>query len=332
MSAHKTIKLRNPGSVYFGKISSRGDFVKSTSGTKLISLIDSWAAQGMELLIADPDWKARYDDGAAIDFLFAGTRKHHAVCGSMIPSCDSSSRRFPFIAATMFEIDDAMDFLPLSPLFLERHINHQRALIHHIAKTHDAADALSALNEISLESEVDGNKHVGSYEHFLANTTLTNLTNSLAFDREQATVRQMILAIGYLLQPVLTNYAIPPQKGLALPMTRDPSQAAFIKALWIDLISTFLPRAEFELSIFSCMRRGNPKLIVTLNGATPSVFQVLFSERCEEDYLINVEHSAAWIEECASQEPATFKLSSYLEHDALSLRQLVDTFRQSFSG
>ena len=104
MSANNPIQLRNPSSIYFGKISSRGDFVKSVSGTKVIALIDDWVAQGMEMLIADPGWKTYYDRAGSIDFLFIATHKKHTICGSLIPSGDSSSRRFPFIAATLFEI------------------------------------------------------------------------------------------------------------------------------------------------------------------------------------------------------------------------------------
>jgi type VI secretion system protein ImpM len=331
MSANNPIQLRNPSSIYFGKISSRGDFVKSVSGTKVIALIDDWVAQGMEMLIADPGWKTYYDRAGSIDFLFIATHKKHTICGSLIPSGDSSSRRFPFIAATLFEIDRSLAFLPISPLVLERHVNHQRALIQHAAKTHDATDTLATLSDVPLETEFDSSKFTGSYDHFLLNTTIKGLSNALAFDPEQATIRQIVLAIGYLLQPILTNYTAPPQKGLALPLPTDPARVAFVKALWLDLISAFLQRAEFELSVFSCVHHGQPKLIITFNGATPSVFRALFEEQTAQEHLIDISQ-ATWVDEYALQDTATLKLSSYLEHSDLCLRQLVETFRQSFTG
>lgn len=331
MSANTVIQLRNPSSIYFGKISSRGDFVKSVSGTKVIALIDNWVAQGMEMLIADPGWKGCYDSAGTIDFLFIATHKKHTICGALIPSGDASSRRFPFIAATLFEIDHSLTFLPLSPLVLERHVNHQRALIQHAVKTHDAADALATLSEVPLDTSVDSGKLTGSYDHFLLNTTIKGLTNTLALDSERATIRQIVLAIGYLLQPILTNYATPPQKGLTLPLPADPARVPFVKALWLDLISGFLSRADFELSVFSCFDRGNPKLIITFNGATSSVFRALFEEQAAREQLIDISQ-ATWAEEYALQNPGTLRLSSYLEHSELSLRQVVETFRQSFTG
>jgi type VI secretion system protein ImpM len=330
MSTHNAMRLRNPSSIYFGKISSRGDFVKSVSGTRVIALIDNWVAQGMEMLIAEPGWKTYYDGTGSIDFLFIATHKKNTMSGSLIPSRDASSRRFPFIAATLFEIDDSLGFLALSPLVLERHVNHQRALIHHAAKTHDATDTLVTLGTVQLEAEVDYMKFAGSYHHFLLNTTIKGLANALALGPGQATLRQIVLAIGYLLQPILTNYATPPHKGLALPLPADPTRVALVKALWLDLICGFLTRAEFELSVFSCVHTGSPKLIVTFNGVTPAIFRALFDEQAAGEHLIDISQ-ATWVEEYALRD-STVKLSSYLEHNELSLRQLVETFRQGYMG
>lgn len=331
MSSHTIMQLRNPSSIYFGKIPSRGDFVKSLSGTKVISLIDNWVAQGMEMLLAEPGWKNYYDSAGAIDFLFIGTKKRHAICGYMIPSSDASSRRFPFIAATLFEVDESLHFLPYSPLILERHSNHQRALVQHAAKTHDATDVLATLNDVPLENDADMEKFGATYQQYLNSTTLDGLAQSLALNADQASARQMVLAIGYLLQPVLTNYSIPPQKGIAIPLPRDPFRLALVKSFWLDLISTFLPRAEFELSIFSCIHFGQPKLIMTFNGVPPNIFRALFDDQSAREFLIDISQSA-WVEDFAMQELTTIKLSSYLNHGDLQLGQLVQTFRQSFTG
>jgi len=331
MRASSTIQPVNVSSLYFGKIPSRGDFVKSASGTHVIALIDNWVAKGMEMLSATPGWKNGYDDTTPLDFLFLAPRKKHVICGTLIASADASNRRFPFIAATLFEVEDALAFLAASPLVLERHANYQRALTQHAAKAHDAADTLLTLDGIALASEPAMEKMADGYQRFLSRTTLASLASTLAVDAEHATVRQMILAIGYLLQPVLVNYAQAPQKGLVIPLPRDPAQSALVKALWLDLISVFLIRAEFELAIFSGVHHGVPRLIVTLNGAAPCAFHALYERQAALDYLIEVDQ-AAWVDEYAAHDDTMYKLSSYLEHGELSLQQMVQTFRQSFTG
>ncbi len=331
MSWQTTMQLKNPSSLYFGKIPARGDFVKSAAGIKVISLIDNWVAQGMEMLLAEPGWKTYYDRAGAIDFLFVGTRKKHAICGQLMPSSDASSRRFPFIAATLFEIDDTLEFLHLSSLALERHSNHLRALVQHAVMAHDAAEVLTSLNEVQLDAETDLRQFADAYHRHLGATSLGGMTASLGLEGSDTSLRHMILALGYLLQPMLTNYSVPPQKGLSLPLPRDPSRMVLAKAFWLDLIRTFLPRAELELSIFSCTHFGNPKLIMTFNGVPPNIFRALFDEQAAEEFLIDIGQSA-WVEEYAGQDLATLKLSSYLNHGDLALKQVTETFRQCFAG
>lgn len=331
MNAQTIMHLKNPSSLYFGKIPARGDFVKSATGIKVISLIDNWVAQGMEMLLAEPAWKNYYDNAGAIDFLFIGTRNKHAICGQLIPSSDASSRRFPFIAATLFELDDALAFLPLSALTLERHAGHLRALAQHAASAHDATDVLASLSDVPLDAEVDLPQFAAAYERYLASTSLDGMADSLDVPGDEATVRHMVLAVGYLLQPILTNYSVPPQKGLALPLPRDPARMALAKTFWLDLIGTFLSRAEFEISIFSCNHFGKPKLIMTFNGVPPDIYRALFDEQAAQEYLIDIGQSA-WVEEYAMQDLSSIKLSSYLSHNDLALKQLVQTFRHCFAG
>lgn len=331
MSTNTTIRLHNHCSLYYGKIPQRGDFIKSASGGKVIPLIDRWVAQGMELLIEEPNWKNSFDNAGVTDFLFLGTQKKHAICGALTPSGDSSSRRFPFIAATVFEIDNPVVFLPLSPFVLDRHINQQGGLALQASKSQDATGTLAALGEIPLEAEHSQEAVSNIYRQFLQNTSIADLRKALVSADEETTVRQMVLAIGYLLLPALTNYRIPPQKGLILPLPRDSAWRTPVKAFWLDLISIFISRTEFELSIFASPYLGQPRLSVAFNGVTPTSFWNLFQEQSAKNHLIDICQSS-WVEDHAVRDPATFKLSTYLRHEDLSLKQLVDAFRQAFSG
>lgn len=326
-----TIRLNNHCSLYYGKIPLRGDFVRSNSGTRIIPLIDAWLSRGMELLIEEPNWKLCYDNFGTINFLFIGVQKKHAICGALTPSMDSSSRRFPFVAATVFEIDDPMAFLPLSAFALEKHIGQQRGLVFQASKGQDSAEILSALVELPFCIEHSGAALSEAYCHFLENTSIASLHDALDISDNNATVRQIILAIGYLLQPILTNFRAPPQRGLMLPLPINSAWKTAIKTLWLDLISIFISRSTFELSIFSSNHLGNPRLFVGFNGVTPVAFRDLFQERSDTSNVIDICQSA-WVETRILSDPAMHKLSSYLQHKDLSLKQMVHTFRQTFAG
>ena len=54
--------------LYFGKLPSRGDFVRSSPGSALIHSIDQWMSQTLELLAADTRWKIVYDSAPPVHF------------------------------------------------------------------------------------------------------------------------------------------------------------------------------------------------------------------------------------------------------------------------
>ena len=59
--------------VYFGKLPSRGDFVRSAHHGALIEHLDRWQSQTMERLATDPRWKLRYDAAPTVQFAILGT-------------------------------------------------------------------------------------------------------------------------------------------------------------------------------------------------------------------------------------------------------------------
>ncbi len=78
---------------YFGKIPSRGDFVKNTSHPQLMATLDAWVADTMEMLAQEPHWKALYDEAEPMPFAILGSRGKLAIAGHLQPSQDLSGRR-----------------------------------------------------------------------------------------------------------------------------------------------------------------------------------------------------------------------------------------------
>lgn len=324
------IQPRNPGALYFGKIPAQADFIKSSHGAKVIARIDAWVAQGMELLIANADWKARYDDSAPVDFLFVGTRMRQAICGSLAPSRDASSRRFPLIAANSFEIDAPLDFIAISPLILKRNWTRLRALILHAISGNDAAAQLRQLDEPVSEYE-DAAQALGAYSTFLEDMTISRLESNARSTHPDLLLRQTVLALGFLLHPLLAGGAEVPQKALAVPVSGDPAVAAFMRAFWLDLVVTFLLRGEFELGIFNGMLDGRSYLLLSFSGATPQTFSSLIESDASSAHVVDT-REAPWVEDYIENDYGVKKLASYLDHPDLSLRQMIETFREVFAS
>lgn len=144
-------------------------------------------------------------------------------------------------------------------------------------------------------------------------------------------MRNMILAIGYLLQSIREHAGRPPGKGLSLPLPREPDAIPLAKCFWLDLIATFLPDTGFELGIFVCTNFSVPRMFVTFNASSSRNFVALFDERTARECFIDI-GQAAWVDEHAMHAPAAARLASYLQHGELGLHELTRTFRQCFGS
>jgi len=160
---------------------------------------------------------------------------------------------------------------------------------------------------------------------------VADMTAILSLCRQDATIRQMVLALRCLLHPLRetqeTSLA-PPEKAIAMPLPVDPSHRANVESFWLSLINVFLYATDLELSLLSGVVHGRPKLIIAFNGATPLIFRALFDEQAARGFVIDLQH-AAWADQEAASDNTAMTLSSYLNHDSLLLQQIVMTFEES---
>lgn len=141
-----------------------------------------------------------------------------------------------------------------------------------------------------------------------------------------------MLGLGLLLHPVPASGVQRLDKGLTLPLPADPLYQPLVATLWMDLVSGFLTRADFELALFlQCAHDQTVSLHIGFEGASPRALRALM----DPDYLGEVfvdTRRADWVEDFVEQDYAVKKLSSYLKQPGLSLKQARDTFTEAFLG
>jgi len=321
--------LRSPNSFYFGKIPSRSDFVKSASGAKVIGLMDQWVGHGMEMLMALPDWKESFDCGGPFDFLFLGMKRKHAIHGTLAPSRDASSRRFPLIAATSFEVANPLQFLRLGTLTLDDLCRHRRHLMQHAIQAHDMPESLELLNGSVHDSSLACQTAEARCTSYLAAHSLASLNAMLLPEPNGMPLRQVIPALGHLLNPLRDDSATVPQKAVALPLPQRETERVGMMTFWLQLIAISLAGSSMELSLFSGRHLGSPRLIIAFNGVTPLIFQALFDEHAAREFVIDLA-CTSWSEHLESLHPSCAALSSHLEHRELSSLQIIASFQNAF--
>ena len=310
---------------YFGKLPTRADFIKAADNVALVSLLDDWLAEVMNLLSADPRWKLNYDAMPSLDFAFVGTRSRRAIAGRLAASSDLSQRRYPFLSMTAIEVDAPANFVSRSPLILAPL---WQQLDHLTADVMDSADPdapLQTLAAARVDIDTADERHTQSFTDFLDRHTIAALEAMLS----SASVRRTILAVGLLLQPVRRSGAERLDKSLVLPLPLSSRQRYLVAAFWLDLIVPFLQKADFELSLFLAEPRGQPSLIIGFGGAAPETLAAIIDPDNATEHQIGFDY-AGWVDELIAGDAQVQKLSAYLEQGQLSLRSVQALFHETF--
>lgn len=330
---------------YFGKLPSRGDFVKSPNQTQLLDTLDRWLSQAMEMLAEDPGWKTVYDAWQPVQFAFLGSQSRLAIAGTVMASNDQSSRRFPFLAAAALEIDQPLPFIARSPLALTRLWTRASHQMQELVSAADPAEGLRNLAQTQFAVEIGAGAQAydASFKDFIEFQTVAGLEQMLRADGQTLCLRRTLVALGILLEPVMSAGTSRLDKGLTLPLPSDPVYRSLVASFWLDLVSGFLKRGDFELSLFlgrvgnettgqgQGQRGRSERLVIGFNGASSRTLHGIMSPLAYGEVNIDID-DPQWVDQHAGSRYGVAKLSSYLEQPQLSLRAALDTFREVFIG
>ncbi len=316
---------------YFGKIPSRGDFVKASDNPVLLKILDDWLAGAMDMLSADPRWKLIYETVAPLNFAFIGPRRRRAIAGHITASSDQSKRRFPFLMISTMEVNDPDGFVPNSPLILSRLWNRMEPLAAAVVSADDATAPLQAVVGTVIDLDLRSAAYDAAFTDFLELQTVGALDAMLAQSGFTGTVRQTLLALGLLLQPVMASGQSRLEKCLVLPLPDDPIYRNLVAAFWMHLVTPFLARADFELAVFVTRLREMPSLVIGFSGASAQTLQAIMDPTAGREHHITFD-DLAWVEQQVDTDHAIKKVSSYLAQSTLSLKSAHDSVRAAFIG
>lgn len=315
---------------YFGKLPTRGDFVKAVDNHQLIAILDRWVGQGIELLAQDVAWKQLYDNGSPMHFAFMGSRSKAVIAGHLLPSQDASGRRFPFIAAASMEVLQPLRFIARSPLGFSRLYARLEREANQARHASDPGETLQNLASQRIGVNTHADALEPAFQDFLEMQSVGSFESLIVSSGHTISLRRILIALGILLQPVLSSGAGRLGKGLTLPLPQDRMYRNLVATFWLDLVSGFLGRADFEL--LTLIKDGpSPTLTIGFNGALGRTLQAMFDRSVDEQENILLD-DPDWADDHADDDYALKKLSSYTGQEGLSLRTARDTFRETFLG
>lgn len=316
---------------YFGKIPTRADFVKASENAALSSMLDAWLAQAIDLLSADARWKRNYDALAPINFAFIGPRRGRAVAGHLVASTDQSGRRFPFLLMSTMAITTPATFVANSPLMLARLWNRLETISADVMRAQEPAPALQTAATTTVDFDPDSAASTAELNTFLEQQTVGSLDTMLRRAGFHVSTRQILLALGLLLQPVMATSSSRLEKSLVLPLPAEALQRQQVAAFWMHLITPFLLRADFELSVFVTRQDERPVLVLGFSGASAQTLQAIMDPQVGLEHHIGFDQ-LDWVEDQVSADYAIKKVSTYLAQGALSLKSAGESLHAAFIG
>jgi type VI secretion system protein ImpM len=316
---------------YFGKLATRGDFVKSSGNLALVSSLDHWVSGAMQLLAQDPRWKIVYDQLPPLDFVFLGSRRHLAIAGHLQASQDASHRRFPFLTVAPIEVEQPLKFLARSPLAMSDLWAKLHGRSSDIMSAPDPAELLQNITADSISIEPHASIYDGLFSDFIEQHTIGSVESLLRHPGYDISLRRIFLALGLLLQPVMASGTSRLEKGLRLPLPIDAKYRPLVAVLWMDLISGFLAHADFELVLFFNHVAPKPALVLGFDGASAQTLHSMMDPIADQQHNISID-DPEWVEAQLGGDYGIAKLASYLAQPHLNLKLSIATFREAFVG
>ncbi|WP_036137655.1 type VI secretion system-associated protein TagF [Novilysobacter defluvii] len=319
----------------FGKLPSRGDFVGGEGNHQLMHMLDRWSGHALELMARNPSWRQLYDEAEPLHFAFLGSGNRVAVGGHFVPSRDASGRRFPFLLAARLEVPRPLAFIGRSALALSRPWSLMERLGRQALEADDPAPALREIGAARVGIEAGTRAWDAAFDDFLDLQDVAALEALLQRPgRPPLLLRQVLPALGLLLQPVAAAGG-GVDKGLSLPLPADPLYRPLVAAFWLDLVSGFLARADFELVLLlsggTAHLGQDPCLLLGFNGADGRTLHGALDRSEAATRFVDLA-DAEWVDGQLSGDYALAKLASHLDRGDLALRTARAAFNRTFLG
>lgn len=306
---------------YFGKCPARGDFVRSNGQHAMIKVLDEWIANSLEQLQRSGAGYTHYDQMAGFSFAFCNPKVPLALVGYLHPSHDASNRRFPLITGYRIQLRQPERFVAQASLYLSSLWDIARSKNLEVRQNADAEQVMKTL-ESTIEPDLQPTK-----PSFLSDQTVNSFAAQLGLS--QYNFVQSLLALGLLLQPIVSQGAKKLNKILCLPLGAPYTDA--IVSFWLDLISDFIKRHNLDLSIVVWHQQPRPVLLIGFQGADIVELKDMMQSNTHSEHWVYVT-DAAWVDDYLEHDAGLATLEQVLCDSYISLPEAVKLFKQIFLG
>jgi type VI secretion system ImpM family protein len=316
--------VASPGASCFGKLPTRGDFVRANAEGRAMRDLDAWMQRGVAEAKRHlgADLAAVFEASGPMCFFIEVPNAPHALAGALRPSRDRSGRRYPFLVAV--EIEKRQLDGRRIPSWPHRYKAFYRAAAALVSGAVDGGVAVEELDEAlrALRAAYDRTPFPVDYEFCLRQADARDLWARTWGDAEDG--RKYVL-LKNLTEALAQSGArrsakLPPLLRIPLPSPAHGLDVSFwLETCW-QLLGALPDHAAF---FWPPADEGNAELLVAAPPPPPGLFlHLLATDRAS---------SAAPRLDDANGQPAALaalalpaRHGTLLEEDTLSLHAFIE--------
>lgn len=305
--------------VYFGKLPSRGDFVRSRHNASEIDSIDNWISGALESLVHTSN------PLPLVFFSHVDTFKNEVITGVIRHSTDSNNRVYPILGMQIQYIEKIKNwtkYLPVKSFSVWQTVD--AALVQAQQAATDS-DAIQRLNNTQLA--IDDNA-VTHYYDFINSITLDAIADKIVVNKTQ--LIEQIIATGLLFLPTFSKGFIGLNKTLCWSLGKNKNTAINLATFWHDLIHGFYLPHEIKINTYLYQSSENYLLTISFNEPQTNVLaQLPQGTNNNVDSWVIMDNSD-WTQNYIEEDIGLSRFYELLSQDHLYLYDIRQLFKQVF--
>lgn len=315
--------------VYFGKLPTRGDFVRARAHISETNAIDEWVSEALavseSVFSGIPIDNINNHNFAFLNFSHIDTRANEIITGVLIPSHDSSYRNYPLIGFGVLHLDKPKNWMNYLPVKSSALWNDTYEVLSMAKSKTDNTDLMEHLNHSQLS--IDNNASTYYYD-FINTTTLHDIAILMNIDKAQ--LIQQIIATGLLFLPTFTKGFHGLNKAICWSLTSDRENSIHMATFWHDLINGFYQPHQLYLNTYLYRVANCYRLLMSFTKPDGLILkQISESEKTYPEDWVVIAHSD-WTQGYIDEDIGLTRFNKVLLQDNLYLYDTRQLFKKTF--
>ncbi len=292
---------QEPSLLLFGKLPQQPDFIRINATHPVAQELDECIQLAMNSVASEEGWEATYDAAPPSDLIYTSSDRRWQFHGSILPSRDSSGRRYPLVAGTLGQFQNQPDRIPLIPTAREAYFETIRTQLRQMTEiSTEGWGGRESLELCNLREETmhgcEWDLASGIRNRYMVQGKARVFEDLFAKAHCGASLRQAFLNMAFY-RDFMRNFtasSVAPQL-ITLPLGLGAGETTLHATVWLSLVSALALVEGGERECIQITHEApNPQLRLSYGRSMTQLFASVLGFPLTSESCLNIfmEHSA----------------------------------------